>query len=100
MTDIIQAITGLLGHSWRFLMHTFVPGTEISFGVLLIGLALVPIGFGFLCLAMGHSVGEMPGIPDPIRGFDWRVHPRLTSRGSSDASRRYRISDGREHDIL
>lgn len=85
MTDIIQAITGLLGHSWRFLMHTFVPGTEISFGVLLIGLALVPIGFGFLSLAMGHSVGETGSIPDVNYG--------------SSASKRLRISDGRKGDV-
>lgn len=101
MSDIMMAISGLLGNAWRFLMHTFIPGTQIAFGVFFIGFALIPVGFSFLSLAVGHSIGETGDFPMIQSGFDWRVHPRLPSQGSMDSrgSRRYKISDGREHDI-
>lgn len=59
MSDIMIGISGLLSNAWRFLMHTLVPGTQIAFGVFFIGLALIPVGFEFLSIAVGHNVGEV-----------------------------------------
>lgn len=65
-------------------MHTYIPGTHIAFGVMFVGLAVISIGFRFLSLAIGHSIGEMGGIPSAGYG--------------SSASNKYLISDGRKND--
>ena len=59
MSDVMIGISGLLSNAWRFLMHTVVPGTGIAYGVFFIGLALIPVGFQFLSIAVGHNVGEV-----------------------------------------
>lgn len=62
----MEAISGLLSNSWRFLMHTFIPGTDIAYGVLLIGLCLISLGFKFLSIAIGHNIGEGDGVSASI----------------------------------
>lgn len=58
MYNIISAISGILESSWHFLMHTFIPGTQIAYGTLFIGLCAMAIGFRFLSIAVGHNIGE------------------------------------------
>jgi hypothetical protein len=58
LSDILTGIGGILSNSWRFLMNTYIPATEISFGAMFIGLALIPVGFTFLSFALGHNIGE------------------------------------------
>lgn len=58
MSNIMDAISGLLSNSWRLLMHTYIPGTDIAIGVMLIGLCIMSLGFKFLSIAVGHNVGE------------------------------------------
>lgn len=79
MSEIMDAVRFLLHDTWHFLMHTFIPNTHIAYGVMLVGLALIPIGFKFLSLAVGHNVGEIGGIPNV--GFG---EPKSTSLVVSD----------------
>lgn len=70
MSEIMVAVNGLLSSTWHFLMHTYIPSTNIPFGVMLVGLALIPIGFKFFSLAVGHNIGDPrdsagPGFGDP-----------------------------------
>ena len=91
MSDLISGIKSLLENGWRFFTQTDIPGTDISFAVFTVGLALIPIGFLFLSIMLGHSIGEA----------DYSVLDRLhlpatyTAAGSS----RYRISPGRQLDV-
>lgn len=81
MSDIMAAIGGFLGMTWNFLMHTYIPGTEISFGVMFVGFAIISIGFHFLSLAVGVNIGEadVPSVPwgkpnNPTTGLTIRVN--------------------------
>lgn len=85
MSDIMEGIKGFLSATWNFLMHTYIPGTEIAFGVMFVGLAMIGIGFRFLSLAVGHNVGEIGGFPG------------AASYGAS-GSHQYKVSDGRKND--
>lgn len=67
MSDIVLGVSGFLSAAWKFLMNTFIPGTEIAYGVMFIGLALIPIGFKFLSIALGHNVGDLNEI-GPLPG--------------------------------
>ena len=80
------AIKGFLSMTWTFLMNTYIPGTDIAFGVMFVGIAMIGIGFRFLSLAIGHSIGEIGGVSG------------MASYGSS-GSNRYRITDGRKNDV-
>lgn len=88
MSDIMVAVKGLLSSSWHFLMHTYIPNTNIAYGVMLVGLALIPIGFKFLSLAVGHNVGEAGGLGTMPNDVNIRFRPY-----------QYRISDGRKDDV-
>lgn len=81
----MEAIKGFLSMTWNFLMHTYIPGTDIAFGVMFVGIAMIGIGFHFLSLAIGHNIGEVGGFSG------------IASYGSTSSSR-YRISDGRKND--
>lgn len=87
MSDIVSALASLLSSSWHFLMHTYIPNTGIAYGVMFVGLALIPIGFKFLSLALGHNVGDLNEL-GPLPG-----NTQIRFR-----SYRYRISDGRKND--
>lgn len=91
MSNLLSSIEMVLKNGWKFFTQTDVPGTGISFAVFTVGLALIPIGFRFLSIMLGHSIGEA----------DYSVLDRLhlpatyTAAGSS----RYRISPGRQLDV-
>lgn len=89
MSDIVEAVRSLLSMTWHFLMHTFIPNTHIAYGVFLVGLAIIPIGFKFLSVAVGHNIGDLPPVSDSV-GSD-----------SSGGYRSYqlRIADGRQDDV-
>ena len=90
MSDLLSSIEMVLKNGWKFFTQTDVPGTNISFAVLAVGLALVPVCFRFLSIMMGHSIGEAD-----FSTFE-RIHgPTFGATGSS----RYRISDGRKDDV-
>ena len=57
MSDIVSGVSGLLSASWHFLMHTYIPATHIPFGVLFVGLCVMSLGFRFLSIILGFSVG-------------------------------------------
>lgn len=65
----------------------YIPNTGIAYGVMFVGLALIPIGFKFLSLALGHNVGDLNEL-GPLPG-----NTQIRFR-----SYRYRISDGRKND--
>ena len=56
--DLITGISAFLSNGWRFFTEVTIPGTSITFGVLAIGLAVIPIGFQFLSIVVGHNIGE------------------------------------------
>ena len=87
----MSSIKMLLENGWKVFTQTDVPGTGISFAVLVVGLALVPICFRFLSLMLGHNIGEAD-----FSTFD-RLH--LPATYSSVGSSRYRISEGRSLDV-
>lgn len=88
MSDIVSGVGGLLSSSWHFLMHTYIPATEISFGVLFVGLCVMSLGFKFLSLVVGHSIG------DPADAADsYRMIPKRWN------TMKARISDARKNDV-
>lgn len=82
--DLKIAISGFLSNAWRIFSEIKIPGTEISFAVLFIGLALIPIGFQLLSIALGHNVGESD---DDGSGYGTR------------SSKKAKISDERKNDV-
>ena len=91
MTDLMNSIEMLLKNGWKFFTQTDIPGTDISFATLAIGLALIPVCFRFLSIMLGHSIGEA----------DYSVLDRLhlPATYTSVGSARYRISPGRQLDV-
>ena len=47
MSDLMLGIKTLLTNAWKFFSQTDVPGTDISFAVFAVGLALIPVCFRF-----------------------------------------------------
>lgn len=88
MSDIMDGIKGFLSMTWNFLMHTYIPGTELAFGVLFVGLAMIGIGFRFLSLAVGVNIGDVGGF-SAIGSF-----VKYGAAGSS----KHRISSNRKND--
>lgn len=43
MSDLMLGIKTLLTNAWKFFSQTDVPGTDISFAVFAVGLALIPV---------------------------------------------------------
>lgn len=89
MDDILALIRHFLGWSWDFLMHTYIPGTRIAFGVMFVGLCVISIGFRFLSLAIGHSIGDVGG----FAGI------RSTLGYGASGSNDHKISDARKDDV-
>lgn len=65
-------------------MDVKIPGLDIPFAVLFIGIALINIGFRFLSLAVGFNVGSAPDVSD---------------FGTPRSSKDMRIAVRREHDV-
>lgn len=82
-SDLIQCIKMFLGSSWKFFTKTDVPGLGLSFAVLLVGLAIIPISLSFLSLILGFPVGTVSDGEE------------LASRGS----RRLRLPPARKNDV-
>lgn len=80
----------LFENGWRFFTETDLPGTDISLAVFFVGLALIPVGFRFLSIMLGHNIGEAD-----FSTLD-RLH--MPSGYGASGSSRYRISDGRKSD--
>lgn len=57
--EVLECIKTILSGSWQILVKTQVPGLGFSYAMLLVTLALVPIGFNFLSLALGFNVGHL-----------------------------------------
>ncbi len=89
MSDIIYGIRGLLSAAWHFLMNTYIPGTEIAFGVFFVGLAMIPIGFRFLSIAIGYNVGEAGGLGALSPSADY----------GAAGSKSLRVPDARKNDV-
>lgn len=83
MSDLMLAMKSILGGGWKFFTNTTIPGTDFSFAMLLVALVCVAVGFRFLSIALGFSVGN---IGSPLADYGTR------------ASRKYRISSGRMAD--
>lgn len=85
MSDIMVAIKGFLSMAWNFLMHTYIPGTDIAFGVMFVGIAMIGIGFRFLSLAIGVNVGEPLGHWESIGPSHYVSYkPRITDGRKND----------------
>lgn len=85
MSDIVSGVSGLLSASWHFLMYTYIPATHIPFGVLFVGLCVMSLGFRFLSIILGFTVG----IPDSTSYGPsisaWRLQkPHISFRRSRD----------------
>lgn len=91
MSDLLNGIKALLENGWKFFTQTDIPGTDISFAVFTVGLALIPLAFRFLSIMLGHTIGEA----------DFSVLDRLHLPATYTAvgSPRYRISPGRQLDV-
>ena len=56
--EVLECIKVILTGGWQFLAKTQVPGLGFSYAMLFSTLALVPIGFNLLSLALGFNVGH------------------------------------------
>lgn len=81
--SVMDGISAILSGGWQLLSKTAIPGLGFSYAMLLVGLALVPVGFRFLSIALGFSVGHLT----PRAGYG--------SRGSKD----YKTSEARKNDV-
>lgn len=98
MSDILLFIRQFLSDSWRFFQIT-IPGTSITFAMLLIGLGLVNVGFSVLGLLLGISLPNLGDFAE-ARG---RYKDSLTAHGRGQArlpryATRYRVSPERAND--
>lgn len=90
MSNLLSSISMVLENGWKFFTQTDVPGTNLSFATLTVGLALIPVCFRFLSIMLGHNIGEA----------DFSTFDRFSGSGYGSAgSSRYRISDGRKNDV-
>lgn len=58
MADIVAGITGFMRHSWNLIAGCYIPGTSISIGHMLVGLALIGLGWNFLSLILKINIGS------------------------------------------
>ena len=65
-------------------MDVKIPGLDIPFAVLFVGIALINIGFRFLSLAVGFNVGSVSDVSD---------------FGMPRTSKDMHIAARREHDV-
>lgn len=79
---MISAISFIFSQGWKF-FKVEVPGTNFSFGVIAVGCVLIAVGFRFLSIMLGHSIGEASG------GVDY----------ASRAASKFHISDERSLDV-
>lgn len=56
--EVLEFIKVILTGGWQILAKTELPGLGFSFAMLFVTLALVPIGFNLLSLALGFNVGH------------------------------------------
>lgn len=87
MSDIVDGVSGLLSASWHFLMHTYIPATQIPFGVVFVGLCVMSLGFKFLSLVVGHSIGDPSDAADSYRMIPkrWRtLKARISAARQND----------------
>lgn len=57
--EVLECIKTILSGGWQFFVKTKVPGLGFSYGMLLVTLALIPVGFNFLSIALGFNVGHL-----------------------------------------
>ena len=98
MSDILLFIRQFLSDSWQFFQIT-IPGTSITFAMLLIGIGLINVGFSVLGLLLGLSLPSLGDFAES-RG---RYKDVMSARGRGQArlpahSTRYRVSPERAHD--
>ena len=79
--EVLECIKVILSGGWQILAKTQVPGLGFSFAMLYVTLALVPIGFTFLSLALGFNLGH------------------ATDSYGTRSSRKTKISDSRKNDV-
>lgn len=91
MSDLMNGVKMLFENGWKFFTETDLPGTDMSLAVFFVGLTLIPIGFRFLSIMLGHNIGEAD-----FSALD-RLHTPTSGYGASGSSR-YRISAGRQLD--
>lgn len=83
MSDLMAAIRMFFSNAWKF-FQIDVPGTNFSFGVLAVGLLLVPVSLSFLSLALGFPVGSVDNV---------------SATFGSKGSKKYKVSSAREKDV-
>ena len=95
MSDIMLFIRQFLHDSWQF-FQLKIPGTNITFAILLIGLGLFNVGFSVLNLLLGVS---MPSLGDFVKSRD-NYNKSRSGRGDYGAghSTSFVVSPEREHD--
>ena len=90
MTDLLLCIEGILSGGWDLLKSINIPGTEITFAMLFVGLAFISGGFTLLSLALGVSLG--------IPNSSWFGSGSHDGSYSARGSRRFKISAERRND--
>ena len=98
MADILSFIKQFLSDSWQF-FQIAIPGTSITFAMLLIGLGLFNVGFSVLSLLLGVSLPNL-GAFAASRG---KAKDALAAHGRGQArhpshTTRYRVSPERAND--
>ena len=97
MSDILLFIRQFIADSWKFFQIT-IPGTHITFAMLLIGLGFVNVGFTVLNLLLGLS---FPSLGDFFESRG-RAKDAMSAHGIGQArlsgSTSYRVAPEREHD--
>lgn len=98
MSDILFFIRQFLSDSWQF-FQIQIPGTHITFAMLLIGLGLFNVGFSVLGLLLGIS---LPNLGDFVESRG-KYKDALSAHGRGQArlpshTTRYRVSPERVND--
>ena len=98
MSDILLFIKQFLADSWQFFQIN-IPGTTITFAMLLIALGLFNVGFSVLSLLLGVSLPNLGDFAESRGRYkdSLAAHGRGQARLSSHATR-YRVSPERAND--
>lgn len=97
MSDILLFIRQFLTDSWKF-FQICIPGTNITFAMLLIGLGLFNVGFSVLGLLLGVS---LPNLGDFMKSRERYNDASTVRKGraySASRSTRYLVSPERAND--
>lgn len=90
---LLDAISAVIQNSWKMLTSVQVPGLDISFAALFLGLFLVSTGMTFLSAVLGFGFGGISNL-----GYFTSGNAGANASYRSSRNSKAKISKERQHD--